>query len=118
MQIPDRIYLLIKDEDGEEPDQVMWCVDRIYDTDVEYVQAAETRKPAKGKYIKLDGTPVDCPTFVLLAKDEFALRALEHYANILAEEHPDSGFSAEVDNIRDTFYQWRQDNPDGVKIPD
>ncbi len=38
MNIPDKIYLLIKDEDGEEPDEVMWCEDRVHDTDIEYVR--------------------------------------------------------------------------------
>jgi len=35
----DIIYLQAKDEDGETPDEVTWCVDRIYDTDVEYVRS-------------------------------------------------------------------------------
>ena len=38
MDIPDKIYLQIKDEDGEPPDEVTWCVDRIYATDIEYVR--------------------------------------------------------------------------------
>jgi hypothetical protein len=38
---PNRIYLLVRDEDGEIPDEVMWCVDRIHDTDVEYIPASE-----------------------------------------------------------------------------
>ena len=40
MHIPDKIYLQIKDEDGETPDEVTWCIDRIHDTDIEYVRAA------------------------------------------------------------------------------
>lgn len=31
----------VKDEDGEEAEAVMWCVDRIYETDVEYVRVGE-----------------------------------------------------------------------------
>lgn len=38
-----RIYLQVRDEDGETPDEITWCVDRIHDTDVEYVPAAELR---------------------------------------------------------------------------
>ena len=36
--VPTRIYLQIKDEDGEWGEDVTWCVDRIYDTDVQYVR--------------------------------------------------------------------------------
>lgn len=39
MDIPAKIYLQIKDEDGETPDEITWCVDKIHDTDVEYVRA-------------------------------------------------------------------------------
>ena len=39
MHIPDKIYLQIKDEDGEElGHEVTWCVDKIHDTDIEYVR--------------------------------------------------------------------------------
>lgn len=34
--IPDVIYLQWFSEDGEEADEVTWCVDRIYDTDTVY----------------------------------------------------------------------------------
>lgn len=34
-----KIYLQVKDEDGEIPDEVTWCIDRIHDTDIEYVRA-------------------------------------------------------------------------------
>lgn len=44
MTNPDRIYLQAKDEDGELPDEVTWCVDRIHDTDVEYVLATELER--------------------------------------------------------------------------
>jgi len=37
MTVPKKIYLQILDEDGEIPDEVTWCVDRIHDTDVEYI---------------------------------------------------------------------------------
>ena len=37
MIVPEKIYLQILDEDGESPDEVTWCVDRIHNTDVEYV---------------------------------------------------------------------------------
>lgn len=38
MDIPDKIYLQIKDEDDEIPDEVTWCVDRIYDSDIVYLR--------------------------------------------------------------------------------
>lgn len=37
MKPPQRIYLQLLDEDGDEPDEVTWCVDRVHDTDVAYV---------------------------------------------------------------------------------
>ncbi len=40
MDIPAKIYLQVKDEDGETPDEIMWCVDRVHDTDIEYVRVA------------------------------------------------------------------------------
>lgn len=39
----DKVFLQIRDEDGDTPDEVTWCVDRIHDTDVEYVLASEAR---------------------------------------------------------------------------
>lgn len=44
MTNPDRIYLQVKDEDGATPDEVTWCVDRVHDTDVEYVLASELER--------------------------------------------------------------------------
>ena len=38
--IPSKIYLQVKDEDGEAPDEVTWCVDRVHDTDVEYLRVS------------------------------------------------------------------------------
>lgn len=40
---PDTIYLQVRDEDEELPDEVTWCVDRIHDTDMEYVPASKLR---------------------------------------------------------------------------
>jgi hypothetical protein len=36
MTVPQTIYLQFFDEDGEENEEVTWCVDKINDTDVEY----------------------------------------------------------------------------------
>lgn len=35
-KVPERIYLQVTTEDGEWPDEVTWCVDRINDSDIEY----------------------------------------------------------------------------------
>ena len=36
---PDKIYLQINDDLGEELDDITWCEDRIEDTDIEYIRA-------------------------------------------------------------------------------
>lgn len=36
---PKKIYLQVLDEDGEIPDEVTWCEDRLYVTDIKYVCA-------------------------------------------------------------------------------
>lgn len=38
---PDRLYLQVRDEDGDPPDEVTWSDDQIYDTDVAYVLASK-----------------------------------------------------------------------------
>lgn len=47
---PDRIYLQVVDEDGEAPDEVTWCVDRVHDTDVEYYRVSweDEESPPRG----------------------------------------------------------------------
>lgn len=35
---PEKIWLQINEEDGEENHEVTWCQDKINDTDVEYVR--------------------------------------------------------------------------------
>ena len=37
-KIPDKIYLQIKDEDGDDQDDWTWCIDKINDTDIEYIR--------------------------------------------------------------------------------
>ena len=39
-EIPDRIYLQIHDEFGEELEERTWCEDRIYATDIMYIRAS------------------------------------------------------------------------------
>ena len=34
-----KIYLQIKDDSGEDQDEVTWCEDRIEDTDIVYIRA-------------------------------------------------------------------------------
>jgi hypothetical protein len=34
--IHDKIYLQIKDEYGEDQEEISWCEDRQYETDLEY----------------------------------------------------------------------------------
>jgi hypothetical protein len=36
MNIPDVIYLQWLDEDGEEQEEVTWCIDQINNTDIPY----------------------------------------------------------------------------------
>lgn len=36
--MPNKIFLQVKDEEGEWQDIITWCEDRIYDTDVEYIR--------------------------------------------------------------------------------
>jgi len=45
MEAPERIYLQIEEEEGDYPDSIVeyisdatWCVDRIHESDVEYVR--------------------------------------------------------------------------------
>ncbi len=39
MAIPETIYLQIQDDDGNSlPEGATWCVDKIFDTDIEYVR--------------------------------------------------------------------------------
>lgn len=40
---PDKVYLQIRDEDGDPPDEVTWSDDPIHDTDVGYVLASKFR---------------------------------------------------------------------------
>jgi len=47
MDIPDKIYLQIWDEDGERSHWPTWCVDNIYDTDVLYVRAVNPLDDAR-----------------------------------------------------------------------
>ena len=44
IEAPSVIYLQILDEDGEVPDEVTWCVDRIHDTDAKYVFIRKARE--------------------------------------------------------------------------
>ena len=37
--VPDIIYLQVRDENGEVLDDVTWCKDRICDTDIEYTRS-------------------------------------------------------------------------------
>lgn len=74
----------------------------------------------KAKYIvtNLDGTPVDCPAFVLLAKDIFAIAGLRAYKKALIDFHPDGSFTYDVEVEIYRIRQWQEDNPDKIKIPD
>ena len=45
MIAPEKIYLQIKDEDGDTPDEITWCEDRIHETDIEYVRTIEKERP-------------------------------------------------------------------------
>lgn len=55
VEIPERIWLQIENEGAESPDEVLigdisdatWCVERIYDSDVEYVKANKFQETAK-----------------------------------------------------------------------
>ena len=38
MEIPERIFLQVRDEDRDENGDVTWCINRIYPTDVEYIR--------------------------------------------------------------------------------
>lgn len=39
MKIPDKIYLQIKDDSGEDQNEITWCEDRVEDTDIVYIRA-------------------------------------------------------------------------------
>ncbi len=40
LEVPKEIYLIVKDNDGEDiDDEIYWCPDRINDTDIKYVRA-------------------------------------------------------------------------------
>ncbi len=74
----------------------------------------------KDKYIvtKADGSPIEGPCFVLLAKDIFALYALKAYAAVTRQHHPSHAFGLETEEWADFFRSWRYKNPEKVKIPD
>ena len=46
MRPPTVIYLQWLDDDGEEAEEVTWCVDRINDTDIEYRLVEQPYNPA------------------------------------------------------------------------
>jgi len=49
METPEIIYLQIEDDEGNKlPEGATWCVDKIFDTDVEYVRAVGAYCPACG----------------------------------------------------------------------
>jgi hypothetical protein len=55
--IPDVIYLQWYDDDGEESEDVTWCVDRINETDIEYHRKTTTINDDV-LFCSLCGTPI------------------------------------------------------------
>lgn len=37
-EVPDKIYLQIKDDSDEDQNEITWCEDRINDTDIKYIR--------------------------------------------------------------------------------
>lgn len=44
MKIPDKIYLQVQDEFGEDQENVTWCKDRLDASDIEYIRDEKTLK--------------------------------------------------------------------------
>lgn len=58
----------------------------------------------------------DEPVFIIRAQDKVALLALQYYADLIRMHRPE--LVKEVGTVYDTFRDWRERNPDRVKLPD
>jgi hypothetical protein len=73
----------------------------------------------KYQVARTDGTPIpaDEPVFVVRAQDRFATDVLRHYRKMVLGV-VDDGMIAELDRHLRIMTQWRNANPDRVKVPD
>lgn len=71
------------------------------------------------KLIEQRTFPDDEPLFILRAKDQLAYSAIEQYQIVCDEDGDvDEGHRAGIDEARKRFVEFRNENPDRMKIPD
>jgi len=77
-------------------------------------------KASTGKYIvrKASGEELDCPCMVLLAKDAFAIYAVQEYRRVIERSHPRENYRRDIVNLAGDMEAWRRSNPGKVKVPD
>lgn len=80
-------------------------------------------KDNKYGQVSIPGVPDDEPVFILRAQDDLALHTITRYRNTASqiedkEKLPSNEWFAALDSVIADFGQWRQDNPDKMKIPD
>lgn len=61
---------------------------------------------------------IECPYFVLLAKDLYSTEAMLHYILAVGVDHPDHYYVEEIEHIYHAFLIWRLEHNDEVKRPD
>lgn len=69
------------------------------------------------------GIPEDEPIFVIRGKDDLALHAVVSYANVARQiedpaVRPDDEWFDHLDEIASHFANFRNANPDRMKVPD
>ena len=123
---PNYIFLQMKDEYGEDHDEITWCIDQINETDVEYMKCTYkdwniTKKQGdkeiefRAGLAKLDGKEADDLGLPGVSEDDIP-RKSKNLKIILrgatCEELTDPGFQ---DNQAIHIFEWMKDNlPHGI----